>query len=122
MGTLNTVILTVIIVCVAIIICLCVVRILCKLVPASDGWPAVPCRETIDIYRLTEPITATVIDPPDGRPGNTECIICCDNRENMILFPCGHGNLCYKCFCIKPMALCPFCATPIVEVRLFQEK
>ncbi len=49
---------------------------------------------------------------------STLCIICMDQRREVVLVPCGHLVLCRKCSQrhITASKLCPVCKAPVREI------
>jgi hypothetical protein len=54
----------------------------------------------------------------------TECIVCTENKPNMIVLPCGHVSLCSDCSVEykTKFKTCPECRTPIKEITKYVSK
>ena len=49
-----------------------------------------------------------------------ECIICYENKPNIIFCNCGHLCYCYKCYKIETPSTCPICKTDNEIIRMLE--
>lgn len=90
--------------------------------PVPDDLPsAPPAAKVID---EEEPAAASAPKPsapplaPVDTFKSTECVVCMENRCDIIFLPCGHVCCCFKCE--KDIAACPLCRASIAQkVRLY---
>jgi hypothetical protein len=51
-----------------------------------------------------------------------ECVICIDNKPNVIILPCYHQCVCENCYnSFKQCTLCPICQHTISHIRISYE-
>jgi len=70
------------------------------------------------------PSAPVALDLPSAPPlapvetyQSNECVVCLENKCNIIFLPCGHVCACWKCE--AGLTHCPLCRTPIAQkVRL----
>lgn len=54
----------------------------------------------------------------ENRDMTTECVICMDQKSDVVLLNCGHVCCCFNCS--NSLANCPICRNPVVQrVRIF---
>jgi hypothetical protein len=78
----------------------------------------------------TRPATApaTLVEPPEEPEEEDEsmrCTVCKHARRQVVFKPCGHCNVCRRCFSRLKQQKCPFCRqaiTEAVEIRAFTGK
>ena len=49
-----------------------------------------------------------------------ECIICMDNKPNILFCNCGHLCYCTECYKLKSLSACPICKTENEIIRTFE--
>jgi hypothetical protein len=45
-----------------------------------------------------------------------ECIICLNNKEHIIIYPCEHKNICKECFDKLLSKKCPICRSDVTKI------
>ena len=49
-----------------------------------------------------------------------ECIICMDNKPNILFCNCGHISICTECYKLKSLSACPICKTENEIIRTLE--
>ena len=49
-----------------------------------------------------------------------ECVICIENRPNILLCNCGHLCICNNCLEFKKLSKCPVCKTENIIFRIIE--
>ena len=49
-----------------------------------------------------------------------ECVICLENKNNVLFCNCGHICVCEKCIEIKRLTKCPVCKTENTILRIIE--
>ena len=49
-----------------------------------------------------------------------ECIICMDNKPNILFCNCGHIPICTECYKLKSLSACPICKTENEIIRTLE--
>ena len=49
-----------------------------------------------------------------------ECIICMDNKPNILFCNCGHISICAECYKLKSLSACPICKTENEIIRTLE--
>ena len=49
-----------------------------------------------------------------------ECIICMNDKPNILFCNCGHLCECYKCYKLKTLSTCPICKTDNEIIRMLE--
>ena len=49
-----------------------------------------------------------------------ECVICLENKNNVLFCNCGHICVCDKCLVLKRLNKCPYCKTENTNLRVIE--
>ncbi|XP_070706845.1 E3 ubiquitin-protein ligase LRSAM1 [Pempheris klunzingeri] len=89
--------------------------------PPPSSPPSVSDTPTIQIPSPPRspgtPVTPSAPSPVEG-PGSSECVVCMENRSQVIFLPCGHVCCCQVCS--GALQNCPLCRSNISQsIRLY---
>jgi len=58
---------------------------------------------------------------PSFNSNDGKCVICYDQKANVLLVDCGHLTICFSCSEKLQVYVCPSCRTPIAKtpIRVF---
>ena len=62
--------------------------------------------------------------PNQDPPENNECLICCSNPSNCVIFDCMHSGVCSQCAraVLQRSSTCLICRQPIKKIAVVQKK
>lgn len=86
-----------------------------------NGYSGFYNRMTMDIGMVFDFIPTKVALPLDitneiSNNETTQCVICFQNKHNIIFRPCNHFQICSSCYTSQQKSLCPLCRTNINNI------